>query len=152
MAARPARRFAKDRISDPWLAEGVRNTTIGGVAPSWSPRDELDAWPAFDARAAVAATGLPARRIRGDAVSARLAATTAGDPAAEQAIAEVLESESRIAHHGDDRMVLGEHVRAWPLTSVGSLLRGLLLSSGVDADARRAGSRHMGPCRATIPC
>ena len=121
-----------DWISDPWITRGVTDI-LTGVAPTWSPPDRLDAWPTFDVDAAIELVGVEACVTRHHAVTSRLAsATDPSDAGSSAAIAEFYESEDRIASHGDGRMVLVEHVRAWLLVSSGPLLRAVLVTPESD--------------------
>ena len=60
----------------------------------------------------------------------------------EAAVAEFLESEHLIRRHGDARMVFGDQVRAWLLAVGGPLLRGLLLTAGVDEEVIAQHTTH----------
>ena len=72
---------------------------------------------------------------------------------ADEAIARFFEMESEIRRHGDVRMIQGEHLRAWLATSVGPLLRGVMLKRGVDADvlSREATKRLALPFSRELP-
>jgi len=48
-----SRSLSANWISDPWVARGVKPTTVRvTVAPSWDPPDLLDEWPTFGAKSA----------------------------------------------------------------------------------------------------
>lgn len=135
--------FATDWISDPWLARGTRNDGIGGIAPAWDPPDTLNAWPTFGVAEHLREIGVAARETRSDVLARRLAVPAAAisvNP--ESAVAEFVESEHLIRRHGDARMVFGDQVRAWLLAVGGPLLRGLLLTAGVDEEVIAQHTTH----------
>jgi hypothetical protein len=113
--------FTTDWISDPWLARGVKDTALTMVAPTWDPPDRLDEWPAFGVDRLVAALATPARRTRVQALPDELTLP----PDHDAVIARFVQMES---------VVQANHVRAWLAVSVGPLLRGVMLTDGVDAD------------------
>jgi hypothetical protein len=127
--------FLTDWISDPWLARGVKDTSSTTVAPTWDPPDRLDEWPAFGVDRLVAALSTQARRTRVQALPDRFTSPPNGSADdANAAIARFVQIESDIQRHGDARMIQVNHLRAWLGTSIGPLLRGIMLSDGVDPD------------------
>jgi hypothetical protein len=119
--------FEVDWISDPWIAKGVETAgPLQQAAPIWNPPEDVDAWPDFGVEASLAASSLPIRRTRDEAVKSLIStAPTDTHEAAGAALEDFMASQRLISHHGDPHMVFGDQVRAWILASVGSLLRGL---------------------------
>jgi hypothetical protein len=127
---------AVDWISDPWIARGIQTVPeLATVAPTWDPPDAIDAWPTFGVEVALATVGLDAQRTRDEVFVARLDATPMPQfSETDSAITELFASDREVSHHADERDVFGQQVRAWLLTAVGPLLRGLLVSPGVDSE------------------
>src|SRR4051794_9999948 len=127
--------FMTDWVSDPWLARGVKDTGMTMVAPAWDPPDRLEEWPAFGVDRLVAALATEARRTRVQALPDALTLPPSGSTADHDfAVARFVQMESEIQRHADARMVQVNHLRAWLAVAVGPLLRGVMLTDGVDAN------------------
>jgi hypothetical protein len=96
----------------------------------------LDDWPTYEVTQVIKAVGFGGQRTNYQGLVDLLATTPPGlnDIDAVEAIGRFVAMDSEIASHGDVRMVQTDQVRAWLATSVGRLLRGVMLTSGVESE------------------
>jgi hypothetical protein len=128
--------FEVDWISDPCIAKGIQAAEpLPNAIPIWNPLDPVDAWPNFGVEASLAAASVPIRRTREDALETLLStAPSIAKESTNAALEDFMASERQIKSHGDRHMIFGDQVRAWILAAVGSLLRGLAVTSSEELD------------------
>lgn len=129
-----------DWVSDFWLTRGAVTTSlINQLAPVWMPPDEIDHWPSFDVRDALAPFSDRSRRSNHDAFKAAVEATPAPikpDESAAVALNWYLELKSALVPRVFDvQAIQTEHARIWLAAAFGHLLMFAALSPQIDVEA-----------------